>query len=325
MSDRHIVVGAGPVGTQVARLLAARGSEVAMVTRRGTTIDVPASSAPVESVTLDASDADGLSALADGAVAIYNCANPADYTKWAAQWPALASALGTAARRTGAVLAVTGNLYPYGPLDGQGQPMVEGLPDVATDSKGAMRASMWADLKKAHDAGELRAVEVRASDYVGPGVGENGIATRVIPAALQGRAAWVLDAADQPHSFTDVRDEARALVTVVDRPHLWGRVWHAPTNPALTMRQTITDILASVGRKAVAVRVIPRALTVPMGWVMPLFGELNDLSYQRTAPYVLDSTHSERELDLAPTPWREVCRATALGNADGVVLETALR
>ncbi|MFW0871628.1 hypothetical protein [Rhodococcoides corynebacterioides] len=134
MSDRHVVVGAGPVGTHLARLLVARGSEVVLVSRRG--VGVPGATAAA----LDAADTDGLTALTEGAVALYNCVNPADYTQWQSVWPPIARSLRTVAERTGAVLAVTGCLYPYGPVpDGV---MREGMPDAATDAKGVLRASM---------------------------------------------------------------------------------------------------------------------------------------------------------------------------------------
>ncbi|GGG22355.1 NAD-dependent epimerase [Rhodococcoides trifolii] len=303
MSDRHIVVGAGPVGTSVARLLADRGSEVVVVTRRGTAVE------SAQSVAMDASDSDALAELTEGAVALYNCANPTDYTTWEDVWPPLARSLRLAAERTGAVLAVTGCLYPYGPV--AGGRMVEGMPDAATDHKGVLRAQMWAELKEAHDAGILRAVEVRASDYMGLGVGANGHVTRVMPAALQGKTAWVVDAKDQPHSFTDVLDEARALVAVVDRPDTWGRVWHAPTNAPRTLTEAITQSLAAVGKSPVRVLTIPRAVTLAAGLAVPMVRELNQLSYQRTSPYVLDSSFSEKELGLAPSPWEEICRRSA--------------
>lgn len=305
MSDRHVIVGAGPVGTHLARLLTERGSEVVVATRSGTLV-----ADDVTSVAIDAGDADALSGLAEGAVAVYNCANPGDYTTWETVWPALASSLRTTAERTGAVLAVTGNLYPYGPVPG-GR-MVEGLPDVATDHKGMLRARMWADLATAHAAGSLRAVEVRGSDYVGTGVGANGHVTRVLPAALAGRTAWVVDAADQPHSWTDVLDVARSLVAAVDRPETWGQVWHVPTNAPRTLRQAVTEVLASVAKPAVSVRVIPRPLTRAAGLVIAMLRELNELSYQRAAPYVLESEASQHALGLEPTPWDEVCRRTAV-------------
>lgn len=166
MSDRHIVVGAGPVGTHVARLLAEQGADVVVVvTRTGTT--VASDARPIKSVRLDATNSDELSNLADGATVIYNCANPTDYTTWETVWPRLATSFKTAAERTGALLAVAGNLYPYGPVPGG--VMTEQTPDAATDHKGVLRARMWAELRDGHAAGTLGAVDVRASDYVGTG------------------------------------------------------------------------------------------------------------------------------------------------------------
>src|SRR3712207_9184932 len=62
---------------------------------------------------VDASDADALTAATRGAVALYNAVNPA-YHRWATDWPPVAAALLTAAERTGAVLVTMGNLYGYG-------------------------------------------------------------------------------------------------------------------------------------------------------------------------------------------------------------------
>ena len=46
---------------------------------------------------------------------IYSCAGPA-YPRWVTDWPPLATALLTAAERSGAVLATASNLYGYGPV-----------------------------------------------------------------------------------------------------------------------------------------------------------------------------------------------------------------
>lgn len=308
MQAHHVVVGAGPVGTAVTALLAERGDRVVLATRRGIAPKNPSPAGRIEPVALDASDADALTAVAEGASAIYNCANPGDYTSWDTIWPPLATAFRTAAARTGAVLAITGNLYPYGPVPGG--LMTEGMPDTATDHKGQLRARMWADCLADHRAGLLRAVEVRGSDYVGDGVGENGHVTRLLPRALAGRTAWAIDAADQPHSWTDVHDMAHALIAAVDRPDTHGHVWHAPTNEPRTLREALADVLAAAGKPNVRVRVIPRALTVPVGLVVPMFRELNELSYQRTAPYILDSRRSCEALGIAPSPWADVCART---------------
>ena len=121
-----MIVGAGPVGTGVAKLLAERGERIRLITRRGSGPDHPA----IERVAADATQADRLSDLVAGAAALYNCANPL-YHRWLTDWPPLAAALLTAAERSGAVLAVASNLYGYGPVDG---PITEATPFAATQA-----------------------------------------------------------------------------------------------------------------------------------------------------------------------------------------------
>ncbi|CAM3603935.1 NAD-dependent epimerase/dehydratase family protein [Isoptericola cucumis] len=305
MTDRHLVVGAGPVGRHVATLLAARGSQVTVVTRSGRDTGVHG----VTHVALDATDADALSRAADGVDVLHNCANPGDYTQWQRAWPPLAAALLTAAERAGAVYAITGNLYPYGPVDG---PMTEDLPDAATGPKARLRTRMWADARAASEAGRLRgAVEVRAADYLGPGVGANGHVSRVLPAALAGRRVTMIGRTDLPHSFTDVGDVARTLVAAADDPASHGRTWHVPSNAPRTQARALADVLAAAGRPPVRVGSLRGPALRAAGLVSPLMRELRELAYQFERPYVMDSTAAQQQFGIAPTPWEEVCRRTA--------------
>ena len=66
--------------------------------------------------------------------------------------------------------------------------MTEDLPDAASGTKGAVRAQMWAEAKARHDAGQIRAVEVRGSDYLGPDVTERTHPAWSRPKALTGQA-----------------------------------------------------------------------------------------------------------------------------------------
>ena len=70
------------------------------------------------------------------------------------------------AERTGAGLVTVGNLYGYGRVDG---PITPQAPVRPAGVKGQVRARMWADALAAHTAGRVRATELRASDYFGPG------------------------------------------------------------------------------------------------------------------------------------------------------------
>lgn len=303
MSQHHLIVGAGPVGQAVAAELVRRGQEAVLASRSGRGPEV----AGARREAVDAADSDAITKLADGAAVLYNCVNPPSYHIWPTYWPPIAEALATAAERSGAVLAVTGNLYPYGPVDG---PMTEDLPDVASGTKGALRARMWADLRERHLAGRLRAVEVRGSDFMGPGVTGAHIPVAAKRAVL-GRSTRVFGDPTAPHSMTDVRDMARALVTVGAEPSAWGRVWHAPTNPALSQTETLADVCRAAGREPVRVRAWPAAMLSVVGTVVPFLREMRETVYQFEQPYVLDSSAITNAYGLDPTPWDEVCRATA--------------
>lgn len=304
MSDRHLIVGAGPVGRHVAALLAERGSQVTVVSRSGRSTGIDG----VEHLALDAADADALARAAEGTDYLYNCANPADYTQWERVWPPLAASLLSAAERSGAVYAITGTLYPYGPVD---VPISEDLPDAATDHKGRLRARMWADARAAHEAGRVRAVEIRGSDYMGRGVGGNGHISRLVPSALQGKRALMMGRTDQPHTFTDVADAARTLVAAAEDPGAHGRVWHVPSNAPVTQAQALADVLATAGRPPVRISTLRGSGLAAAALAVPFMREMREIIYQWERPYVLADTDARARFGITPTPWEEVCRRTA--------------
>ncbi|MGB6023185.1 MAG: NAD-dependent epimerase/dehydratase family protein, partial [Ornithinimicrobium sp.] len=215
MRSHHLVIGAGPVGSAVARELAARGEQVRVVTRSGTGPD----HANIERVVADAADADRMAELAKAASAIYNCANP-PYTRWDTDWPPISASLLCAAESTGAVLATVSNLYVYGRPE---RPMTHSTSLAPVDHKGEVRATMWRDALRAHQRGTVRVVEVRSSDYADAGV--NSHLARNAPAVLAGKDVFVMGAADQPHSWTAVKDVARLLVAAAADPSAHGQAW----------------------------------------------------------------------------------------------------
>ena len=73
--------------------------------------------------------------------------------------------------------------------------------------------------------------------------------------------------------------------------------------------------LAAAGKPPVPVHRMPVALFRVGGLVSPMLRELADLTYQWTAPYVVDDAESRTRFGIEPTPWDEVCRRTAAGVA----------
>jgi nucleoside-diphosphate-sugar epimerase len=293
----HVIVGAGPVGTATAKLLASNGEQVRVVTRSGGGPEHPA----IERIAADATDAEQLSKLSAGAVALYNCANPL-YHQWLTDWPPLASALLTAAESSGAVLTIAGNLYGYGPVDG---PITESTPLAATHPKLKLRADMWRDALAAHEAGRIRVAEVRASDYIEA----NSIFSFVLAKPLRaGKRAFVPAALDAPHSWTSIADVARTLVTVATDERAWGKAWPVPTNPALTVRQVATRFTEVVGAPKPKLTAMPYAVLWAAGLFDPFVRELRSTRYQFVKPFVLDSSITERTFGLTPTDLDEALR-----------------
>ncbi len=305
----HVVVGRGPVGNGVAKELLRHGHEVVQVSRRGGAVP------GARPVAQDAGDGPALSALSAGADALYNCANPA-YDQWATAWPPIAAALLHAARKSGAGLVTMGNLYPYGPVD---RPMTEDLPDVGTGTKARVRAAMWREALALHREGALRATEARASDFYGPGVVDTGLlASRAVPPLLKGKRVRVMGDPDAPHTFSYVPDVARILSALGTDNRSWGRVWHVPSAEPVSQRQALVRMAELAGAPAARVGRLPDVVLRVAGVAVPLLKELQETAYQRTRPYVLDSSAAQAMFGLTPTPLDEGLAATAAwwrGNA----------
>ncbi|WEB38520.1 NAD-dependent epimerase/dehydratase family protein [Streptomyces yunnanensis] len=290
----YVVVGFGPAGAATARLLAGAGHEVRVVTTSGRSPEPG-----IEHLAMDATDHERLTEVARGAAAIYGCAAP-PYPRWARDWPPLAASLRAAAEATGAVLVMLGNLYGYGPVTG---PMTEQLPLAATGPKGRVRADVWEQTRKLHEQGRITAVEVRASDFFGPGVTDGGhLAARVMPRLLRGKPVSALGDPDAPHSWSYLPDVARALVEVAAEERAWGRAWHVPTAPALSTREMVDRLAARAGVGPVAVRGLSPAVLGIASLFSPLIRELKEVRYQFERPFVVDTRAYEAAFAVRATP-----------------------
>lgn len=299
---KHVVVVAGKIGAGTARLLAAQGHEVVVVTRRGTPID------GTTGVAADASDGPRLAEIAKGADALYNCANPQQYHAWAKVWPPIADALLHAAEASGAVLVTINNLYGYGEVS---EPMREDTPFRPTSVKGWIRARMYRDAKHLHDAGRIRMTEARASDYVGGqamSVLDTAVLSRI---ATGGRPIWLGDP-DAPHSWTYVDDAARTLVAIATDERAWGLPWHVPTPPPISARAAATRAAELIGVPAPKLTRVPYAVFWAGGLVSPQLRAMREMQYQFRQPFELDSRRTEETFGLAPTTVDDALRAATL-------------
>ena len=167
---------------------------------------------------------------------------------------------------------------------------------------------MWRDALSRHQAGRLRVVEVRSSDYIEA----NSIFSFVLSKPLRaGKRAFVPSALDVPHSWTAIADATRTLVALATDPRAWGQAWLAPTNAPLTIRQLAARYTALIGAPSPKLSEVPYPVLWAAGLFDPLLRELRTTRYQFLRPFVLDSSLTERTFDLRPTELDTVLRTLA--------------
>ena len=163
---------------------------------------------------------------------------------------------------------------------------------------------MWRDAIAAHESGRVRATEVRASDYVGPGA-ESHLGERVVPRVLAGKDVTVMKSADTAHTWAATNDVARLLVTVAVDERAWGRPWHVPSNLPRPQREAVGDLCRIAGVRVVKVKEYPALVIRGMGLFNPLMRELPEVAYQIENPFILDSAAARR-----PSVSRRPCGTT---------------
>jgi len=299
MSRTHVVVGAGIVGSTLAELLANDGLDVIVITRSG--------SGPthknINRIAADVSDLSKLLKIDPSAAAIYNCVNP-PYHQWAKEWPPIAESFLGYAEKTGAVLVTCSNLYGYGPVE---VPMTESLPLNAPGINGKVRAQMWLEAKALHDAGRIKATEVRGSDYVCAGE-QSRVGSRVLPKILAGKPAQVLGSIDVKHTWTYPLDVARLMQIIATDSKAWGKAWHVPSNEPKTQKELVNELAAVAGVKNPKLSSVPKVMWNLLGLFNPLLKALKETAYQFQRPYILDDSAARKTFGMQPTEWKQILR-----------------
>lgn len=285
--QHNLVLGASAVGIAVAELLADRGESVRLVTRTGSGPVHPR----IERVAADATDADRLTWLTQGARAFYNCASP-PYHLWPSEWPPLGAAILSAVERTGTVLASYSNLYGYGPHSGV---MSEESPLAARHPKLRVRADMWQEALLLHEAGRIRMTEIRASDHIQP---NSMVSLAMFKPMLKGKRVISPIPVDVPRTWTSVRDSARMLATVATDERAWGKAWHVPSGKARTARDLLQEFAQVNALPPPRIIVAPWPMIWTVGIFATLVREIRTTRYQFTHPFIMDSSRASTTFGL---------------------------
>jgi nucleoside-diphosphate-sugar epimerase len=304
MSELHVIYGTGPVGRAVMDELLRQEKAVRVVSFGGRT-QVPDD---VEGVQGDARDADHARKVCQGATHVYACVNAPDYHKWPEQFPPLQAGIMEGAAANSARLIVMENLYMYGPHDGK--PMTEDMPLCATGSRGVTRKQMTLDLWAAHEAGLVRAVSGRASDFFGPHVKESAAGERLFRPAIEGGTVRVMGDPDQPHTYTYIPDIGKALVMLGANDDVFGRPWHIPSPRTVTTREFLTMICALTGQEP-HIQGSPKWMLNLMGaFFVPAMRGIGENYYQFDEPFIVDHSQFKQRFGDIVTPLEQAVERT---------------
>jgi nucleoside-diphosphate-sugar epimerase len=293
--SRYVIVGAGPVGRETARLLAEEGHSVILTSRNAGPLDAGA----VRTVSSDATDAAQLARLAKGADAIFMCAMAA-YHRWPTDFFPIMDGTVKAAEQVGAKLLVAGNVYGYGA--GAVSPLTPYLEPDPTSRKGTTRHIMWQRALRSN----VPAIEIRASDYLGKGA-VTYFSLLALPSLLKNEPVTFLGDLDAAHAWSFTKDTAKTLVAASRYTGAWGRAFHVPSQSA-SVRELVRKFAGALKIENPNLLRLTSADLEGVG-----FGEAVEMSYLFEKPLVLDSSDTEKLLGVTASSLDTMVRDTLAG------------
>jgi len=289
----QVVVGAGPVGMESARLLAEAGHDVILTSRT-----VKRAPPGVRIVQADATDGAGLANISAGAETILMCAM-APYHRWPTEFFPILDGTVQAAEAIDARLIVVGNVYGYGA--NAPSPLRSDTPLDPTSRKGTARTIMWQRALRS----KAPALEVRASDYLGHGA-IGYFALLALPALRAGDPAAFIGDLDARHAWAFTKDVARTAAAAVGYKGKWDRAFHVPSQYA-TPRELASKVADALGKELPPLRSYSHSELEEQG-----LGELIEMSYLFDRPLRVDSTDTEELLGIRASSLDEMVEDTLL-------------
>lgn len=259
-------------------------------------------------VELDAREPDRVRQAAQDADAVIVCAAP-PLPRWAAEFEVLVRGTLEGVSGLNTSVAFASNMSPYGP---SAKPLSENTAQAPSGPAGRLRKGLDSMVLAANTADRVRTAVVRGSSFYGPGVDVSVIGASQITSAAEGTAINALGSVDQPHSLCFIDDFARALVRVAADTTSPGEIWHAPVQPAMTMRHFMTLLTDQFGTDPKFRIASPLILTV-MGLFNPNMRALKESMYQFTAPFIVDDAKYCSAFSDSATELQDTIRSTIEG------------
>jgi nucleoside-diphosphate-sugar epimerase len=323
MTSHVLILGAaGRIGQVLALAFADAGWEVRAQARKP--LPAALTSHPrVRPIRCDATDAAAdlatLGVAAQGCTAVVNALNP-PYTEWDRLALPLADAALAAARASGALLMLPGNVYNFG----RALPALLTLdtPERADTPKAGIRIELEARLRAAATDGASRSVDsvvIRAGDFFGgPG---SGTWLDMALASKLGKGRFVYPGnPDIAHAWAYLPDLAQVFVRVAAQRAQQPASWRGHQRLHFA-GHTLTGNAFKAGLETMLGRPL-RTANLPWGLIrlaspfVPMWRELLTMRYLWERPHALDDAALRALIGAVPqTPLPQALRAALAGLA----------
>ncbi|GAB4145346.1 MAG: NAD-dependent epimerase/dehydratase family protein [Patescibacteria group bacterium] len=280
----HIVLGAsGGAGLAILKELFQQDQNVIGVNSSG---KVPFEGANI--IKADALNVTDLVQACKGADYIYHAVN-VPYQQWPEKLPKILDNVIEATKQNQAKLIYVDNLYAYGPVD---KAMTEDLPNGATDVKGKLRGELTDKLLQLNSKGIIQVAIVRGSDFYGPQTNAH-LGDLVFRNILADKPAQIVGNIDKLHTYTYVKDFARAIVFISTKDKAYGQIWHTPNSPTTSTKELLEEIFRQAG-KTPKIQAIQGLMFNVLALFVPIMKEFKPINYQRSRDYIVDHSKFEK-------------------------------
>lgn len=239
---------------------------------------------------------------AAGASVIVNGFNPPAYHDWARTLPAITAQVIEAARSSGALVVVPGNVYNFGERGGEWS---ESTPQAATTRKGAIRREM----EETYRASGVQTLVLRAGNFIDPYRNADVMSLLLMREIEKGK----LTSAGDPHAmqaYCYLPDWARAAVELSQMREQLGRFEDVPfpghSFTVEELRRAISEHL----RRPVELAKFPWWLMSALSPFWELAREMREMRYLWSTSHTLSGVKFARLLpEFQPTSLQQVMLA----------------
>ncbi len=298
-NKKNIILGSGPLGIWVAKMLVAQGRNVTIINQSGVMPYV------IKGITLksaDLNDAKQVYNACKDANYVFHCAIP-PYTQWHKKLDYLTQGIIKGLENTSVKLIYGDNLYMYG--DTNGEPVTEKTTYHAKSKKGKVRTKAANDFLNSN----IDVVIVRASDFYGPYVNNSMFGFDFFKRTLAGDTVNLLGNIDKLHTLTYIKDFAKTMITLSQKQSTHNQVWHVPNAPTITIRQWLTLIEKEIN-KPLKKRVAGKKMVAFLGIFNPMVKEAIEMMYQWDKNFIVKHDKYKNKLGEGYTEHKDAIRET---------------